>query len=149
MPLKPAKDQNTYLHEMLASAKQAAGYIAGMTMEKFWDDQKTRDAVAMRLTVIGEAARHITAPTAVQLPKVPFHHISGLRNRIVHDYGTVNFRVVWTIAQEELHPLIGELEQYALRQQQAMREAQSVLEAPRPAVKPPAPKQGPGYRMGL
>ena len=69
---KPANDQNTYLREMLESAKQAAGYVAGITMEKFWDDHKTRDAVAMRLTVIGEAARHIIADTAAQLPKVPF-----------------------------------------------------------------------------
>ena len=143
MPPKPAKDQNTYLHEMLESAKQAAGYVAGMTADKFWDDHKTRDAVAMRLTVIGEAARHIKAETAAQLPKVPFHHISGLRNRIVHDYGGVNFRVVWTVAQEELKPLIGELEQYTLRQQQLLQEAQRL------AVKPPVPKQGRGPRMGL
>jgi hypothetical protein len=50
MQPKPAKDQNTYLHEMLESAKQAAGYVAGMSFEQFWDDQKARDAVAMRLT---------------------------------------------------------------------------------------------------
>ena len=149
MQPKPAKDQNTYLHEMLESAKQAAGYVAGMSFEQFWDDQKTRDAVAMRLTVIGEAARHITSRTVAELPRVPVHHISGLRNRIVHDYGGVNFRVVWTVAQEELQPLIGELEQYALHQQKPMRQTQRALEEKRLTLKPMAPKPKLGPQVEL
>ena len=57
---------------MLASAKKAASYTQGMTFENFWDDEKTRDAVAMRLAAIGEAATHITHGTEIELPKVPF-----------------------------------------------------------------------------
>jgi len=103
----------------------------------------------MRLTVIGEAARHITSRTGAEFPQVPFHHISGLRNRIVHDYGGVNFRVVWTVAQEELQPLIGELEQYALHQQKLMGQTQRALEEKRLALKPIAPKPKQGPQLGL
>ena len=49
MPLRPAKDQNAYLSDMVDSAKKATAYVRGQTYENFWDDPKTRDAVAMRL----------------------------------------------------------------------------------------------------
>ena len=56
MSLKPGKDQQTYVQDMLESARQAADYVRGLSFDQFWDDHKTRDAVAMRLQVVGEAA---------------------------------------------------------------------------------------------
>jgi uncharacterized protein with HEPN domain len=35
-----------------------------------------------------------------------------MRNRIAHDYGAVDFRIVWTVTQEEIEPLIAALSVY-------------------------------------
>lgn len=66
----------------------------------------------MRLSVIGEAAGKIDATAAAMVPSVPFPKISATRNRIVHEYGKVDFTVVWRITQEDIPPLIVALESY-------------------------------------
>jgi len=66
----------------------------------------------MRLSVIGEAAGKVDAATAAIVSAVPFPKISATRNRIVHDYGKVDFTVVWKITQEDIPPLIAALEAY-------------------------------------
>jgi uncharacterized protein with HEPN domain len=87
-------------------------YVEGVSFEAFWDDSEKRDAVAMRLSVIGEAARHVTPATASKLPAIPFPAVRGLRNRIAHDYKRVNYRVVWEVTQEDIGPLAVALEKY-------------------------------------
>lgn len=41
-----AKDDRAWLYDMMESAGQALSYVAGMTFDQFWDDSRTRDAVA-------------------------------------------------------------------------------------------------------
>lgn len=106
------KSQDTYLHDMLEAARLIRGYVAGVTFEQFWHNGEKRDAVALRLSVLGEAAGRITKPTEAALPGIPFKSLRGLRNRIAHDYGAVDFRIVWAVTQEEIEPLIGVLEDH-------------------------------------
>jgi len=35
-----------------------------------------------------------------------------MRNRIAHDYGAVDFKIVWAVTQQEIEPLITALEAY-------------------------------------
>lgn len=107
-----AKDDRAWLYDMMESAGQALSYVAGMTFDQFWDDSRTRDAVAMRLTVVGEAARNVSAAAAAKLPAVPFHQMRGLRNRMAHAYGQVDFREVWKITQQDLQPLVDALRRH-------------------------------------
>jgi len=86
MPLKPSKDQKTYLYDTLESAQKALGYVQGVSYDEFWQNSEKRDAVAMRIAAIGEAARQITPVTETVVPNVPFHLIRGMRNRIAHHY---------------------------------------------------------------
>ena len=97
---------------MLESARLVSGYVAGLTFDEFWDSSEKRDAVAMRLIVIGEAAGKVDTATAAVVSTVPFPKISATRNRIVHDYGKVDFTVVWKITQQDTPPLVTALEAY-------------------------------------
>jgi uncharacterized protein with HEPN domain len=103
-------DPKAYLFDMLESARKIREYTEDMTFEEFWESSATRDAVALRMAMIGEAAKGVDAKTEKKLPAIPFDNIRGLRNRIVHDYGAINFRVVWKIAREDILPLIERLE---------------------------------------
>lgn len=111
-----ARAQLACLHDMLESAGHIARYMDGVTFDAFWEDSEKRDAVAMRLSVIGEAARHITKETEGKLaasgPGLPFKDIRGMRNRIAHDYGRVDYRVVWQVTQESIPSLVAVIERY-------------------------------------
>jgi uncharacterized protein with HEPN domain len=147
MPHSPAKDDRAHLHDMLESAQQAASYVAGQTFDQFWDDPKTRDAVAMRLTIVGEAARNVSPTTATAIPAVPFHQIRGLRNRIAHAYDQVDFREVWKITQNDLKPLISELERYLYELKQQQDEAERMRQIQSQTIQPQRPSNGP--KLGL
>lgn len=144
MPPESAKDQNAYIRDILDSAKQAVAYVRRLTFEQFWDDQKTRDAVAMRLHVMGESAKKLKAETAAKLGLLPVEKIRGMRNRIAHDYGRVNFRIVWATVRDDLPPLITELEKHLERQQpgQALRINRAPSVSTRSAQPPPGPRIG-------
>jgi uncharacterized protein with HEPN domain len=94
----PPRPPEALLRDMLESAQAVRDYVAGFSFDRFWDDFKTRDAVAMRLIVLGEAARRIDAATAAKLPTIPLSDIRSTRNRIAHDYNRVDFRIVWDIS---------------------------------------------------
>ncbi|HRP03916.1 MAG TPA: DUF86 domain-containing protein [Opitutaceae bacterium] len=97
---------------MLEAARLIHSYMAGVTFEKFWNNSEKRDAVALRISVLGESASKIDRATEAILPTVPFKSIRGMRNRIAHDYGAVDFKIVWAVTQEEIGPLITALEAY-------------------------------------
>jgi uncharacterized protein with HEPN domain len=106
------KTQDAYLHDMLEAARLIRGYIAGVTFDQFWHNSEKRDAVALRISVLGESANNIAKTIEAALPHIPFRSIRGMRNRIVHDYGAVDFKIVWAVTQGEIEPLIGALEAY-------------------------------------
>lgn len=110
---KPApKSQDAYLHDMLEAARLIHGYMAGVSFDGFWNNNEKRDAVSLRISVLGESAHKIDKATERALPGVPFKNIRGMRNRIAHDYGAVDFKIVWAVTQQEIEPLITALESY-------------------------------------
>jgi len=106
------KTQDAYLHDMLEAARLIQDYMAGVSAEQFWANSEKRDAVALRISVIGESAHKIDKTTEAALPQIPFRNIRGMRNRIAHDYGAVDFAIVWEVTQTEIEPLIIHLEGY-------------------------------------
>ena len=106
------KSQQAYLHDMLEAARLIHAYVAGVRFEEFWNNSEKRDAVALRISVLGESAHRIDKATEIALPAIPFKGIRGMRNRISHDYGAVDFKIVWAVTQTEIAPLISTLEAY-------------------------------------
>lgn len=100
------------MHDMLEAARLIRSYVAGIAFDAFWLNSEKRDAVALRISVLGESAHKIDKATEAALPGVPFKSIRGMRNRIAHDYGAVDFKIVWAVTQDEIDPLITALESY-------------------------------------
>lgn len=96
LPAKSIQDrQAAFLLDILHSAQAIETYIRGYSRDKFLRDPKTQDAVLRRLLVIGEAAGQLSEETSALFGKLPFRKMAGLRNRVVHDYGHIDFAIVW------------------------------------------------------
>jgi len=104
--------QVAYLLDIYKSVQAIQSYIAGQTHEDFLKDPKTQDAVLRRFLVAGEAAARLTPETCGEFPEIPFPKIVGMRNRVVHDYGNVDFEIVWETIQTHLPPLFTELAKF-------------------------------------
>ena len=100
---KPApKSQDAYLYDMLEAARLIHDYMTDVSFAEFWHNSEKRDAVALRISVLGESAHKIDKATESSLSSIPFKSIRGMRNRIARDYGAVDFKTVWAITQEEI-----------------------------------------------
>lgn len=95
---------------MLEAARLIRGYVAGVTFEEFVENNEKRDAVSLRISVLGESAHKIDKATESLLTGIPFKSIRGMRNRIAHDYGAIDFGIIWTVIEKEIDPLIAALE---------------------------------------
>ena len=109
-----APRQVAYLLDIFRSVEAIQSYVAGQTQEDFLKDAKTQDAVLRRFLVAGEAAARLTPETPSFPPK-----IVGMRNRVVHDYGNVDFQIVWETVQTHLPPLFKELQRFFLERGEA------------------------------
>ena len=67
-------------------------------------------ALVRLMEVIGEAAGRVPEDIRSQHSQVPWRDITDLRNRLIHGYDSVDFDRLWTIIQDDLPPLIEQLE---------------------------------------
>ena len=68
-------------------------------------DKKTQYAIIRCLEVTGEAAKKIPDKSRNNYPAIPWQEISGMRDKLIHDYFGVDLETVWDTIQEDLLPL--------------------------------------------
>ena len=66
-----------------------------MDFDEFLMDKKTVSACAFSVSQIGELAKELTTDIQNATPAIPWKSIKGMRNRIVHDYESIDFTVLW------------------------------------------------------
>ncbi len=84
--------------------------MEGVTQEKLEEDEIFLNAMLFRLIQIWESAKKLTEEYKVAHKSIPWVDIAGLRNRLVHDYGNVDLRVIYLTLSEDVSVLIKELE---------------------------------------
>ena len=98
-----------YLQHVLDAIAVIQGYIQGMDYERFKEDKLRQDGVIRELEIIGEAARNLSKEYKNSVPRVPWEDITGMRDKLIHQYFGVNLRMVWDTIQEDIPLLKKEL----------------------------------------
>jgi len=99
--VKAERDFRDYLQDMYEAAEKVASFIRGMTEEQFLADEKTQYAVVRALEVMGEASKKVPSEFKGKHQGIPWREISGMRDKLVHDYFGVNAAVVWRAPTED------------------------------------------------
>ncbi|MDI6770135.1 MAG: DUF86 domain-containing protein, partial [Anaerolineales bacterium] len=61
---------DTYLVDILESAKIALDYVFDKSWDAFYEDIQCQDAVVRRIEIIGEAARRVSQETRSKYPHI-------------------------------------------------------------------------------
>ncbi len=83
---------------MLENAEKALSFVEGLDYDGFCKDDKAMYAVIRAFEIIGEAARQIPEDVRDANPEIPWREITGMRNKLTHEYFGVNTKVVWRAA---------------------------------------------------
>ena len=95
---------------MLLAARDAVEFSDQITYSQFENSRLHQNAILKAVEIVGEAAAHLSSTTKESLPDIPWGEVVGMRNRLVHAYFEVDIGLVWRTVQEDLPPLIAQLE---------------------------------------
>ena len=97
---------NARLEEIIEHGGRIAAWLEGKTDLTFLEDPMLRDAVSMNLLIIGEAANALSENLKAQSGKNFWNDVRGLRNRLAHGYGSVDWPRIWIIASQDAPYLV-------------------------------------------
>lgn len=104
------RDITLLLLDIFEAGQKIKSYTSGLSHSDFINDAKTIDACVRNFEIIGEASARINPEFKFQHKNIEWHHLTGLRNRVIHEYFGVDYNILWDIIQDELESLLIEIE---------------------------------------
>jgi uncharacterized protein with HEPN domain len=95
---------------MLDHALEAVAMIGGREREDLRLERMLELALVRLVEIVGEAAARVSPDGQAEYPSIPWRQIIGMRKRLVHGYESVDLDVLWDTIEDDLPPLIDELE---------------------------------------
>jgi uncharacterized protein with HEPN domain len=103
------REDGLLMQDILESINRIQEYVRGVQFDQLIDDLKTQDAIIRNLLIIGEAAKLFSDEFKSNYSSLPYREMTGLRDRLAHDYFGINYDIVWDIIQVDLPALRAEL----------------------------------------
>ena len=88
------KSDSIYIEHILNSINSIQEYISGLGPETFLEDRKTQDAVVRQFDIIGEASKRISQDFRDKNPDIPWSHMAGMRDVLIHDYIDLHYKQI-------------------------------------------------------
>jgi len=96
--------------DMLIAARKIQRFTAGMSAADFQANEMAQSAVIREIQVIGEAARIVSDAMKASHPTIEWREISGMRNRVIHEYFDIDLDLLWDTVQNDIPLLIEQLQ---------------------------------------
>jgi uncharacterized protein with HEPN domain len=82
-----------WILDMLLASRKVLEYARGLTEIDFMASSRGQNAMIRQLTILGEAAKHVSEEFRAENPQIPWKKIAGFRDVLVHDYFHVNLMI--------------------------------------------------------
>ncbi len=104
------KDDSLYIDHILQSVNNIIEYTKDLSKQDFSGNKMVQDAVIRNFEIIGEATKKVSDDYKQVHFEVPWKAMSGMRDKLIHDYIGVDTAVIWKTIKEDLSPLKKKLE---------------------------------------
>jgi len=103
--MKKGRDYIMFLEDIIGCAEKIAEYTKDITEKEFLVNEKTKDAVIMRIQIIGEAVKNLPSDLKRKHKDINWKKAVKLRNIFIHDYFGINCHRLWKTAKIEIPDL--------------------------------------------
>ena len=105
------KNNEYYINRILEDLAYIIRHMKDVDSAAFSENELLQDSMMFRLIQISESARKLSDKYRDQHPNIPWTAMSGLRNRIVHDYGNVDLSIVFDTLKDDIPGLMNILKE--------------------------------------
>jgi len=113
---KRKRDILIYLEDIAESSGLVISYIEDISESEFYKHPEKQDAVIRRITIIGEAVKHIPEAYREKWNHIPWKELAGMRDIVVHEYFGITLAMVWKLAVEDIPVLKNQVDEIILKE---------------------------------
>jgi len=99
------REYTDYLDDIYNSINDIEDFIKDLSFNEFSKDKKTLNAVIRSLEIIGEASKKIPVEFKEKFPAIPWNKMSGMRNKLIHEYFGIDIEMLWIVITKDIQDL--------------------------------------------
>ena len=96
------KDNSIYLKHILDAISKIENYTKTVEYKDFFKNSLIQDGVIREIEIIGEASKKLSDEFRERHQKVPWKDITGMRDKLTHDYFGVDIDAVWETVKKDI-----------------------------------------------
>ena len=100
-----SRSQRELIHHILDEIDFILTQISDRDFDSFLRDATLKRAFVRSLEIVGEAAKKLPEDVKAMQPGIEWRKITGMRDRLIHDYFGVDYTIVWDVATTKLPDL--------------------------------------------
>jgi uncharacterized protein with HEPN domain len=99
------KEDLAYIDHILDCIRKINEFSVGLTFDQFKENELVQDAIIRNIEIIGEASKRISSESKQTYYKIPWKEITGMRDKLIHDYMGTDVAVVWKTIKQDIPTL--------------------------------------------
>lgn len=100
------KNDSYYVNKIVTDLEFIVEHMMSVDIEELNKNDILLDSMLFRMIQISENTKGLSDGYKESKPNIPWSAISGLRNRIVHDYGSVDLNVIFETLKNDIPDLL-------------------------------------------
>ena len=100
------KNNEYYIQKIKTDLEFIVSHMDKVSKEEFYNNDILLDSMMFRMIQISENCKKLTDDYKASRPEVPWSAMSGMRNRIVHDYGSVDLEIIYDTLKDDVPILL-------------------------------------------
>jgi uncharacterized protein with HEPN domain len=97
------------IKSMIKYCENSIKYIGGLDFESFCSNELVLTFSIFSLSQLGELVAKLDEDIKSSHNEIPWNALKSIRNRIIHDYEGVQYRIIWDTLVNDIPPLIEKL----------------------------------------
>ena len=93
---------NLYLSHIFDSCSNILEFTNDIDFQTFINKRLIQSAVIRELEIIGEATKNLPDDTRKHSKDIPWKKLTGMRDKLIHGYFTVDLKEVWNTVRNDI-----------------------------------------------